>query len=165
MGPPLFPPMGSWFLLSRVGMAYPMAQQVKNLPVVQETLETWVWSLGWEDPWRRKWHPTPVFLLEKSHGWRSLAGYSPWGGRVGHNWVTSLETNEKENKMIQNSIGFSKSSSNRVVYSDINTSLFQETRKISSKQCELNLKKLEKEQIKFKINIRKEIIKLRAEIP
>ena len=23
--------------------------------------------------------PTPVFLPEKSHGWRSLAGYSPWG--------------------------------------------------------------------------------------
>ena len=30
-------------------------------------------------PWRRKWHPTPVFLPGKSHGWRSLAGYSPWG--------------------------------------------------------------------------------------
>ena len=28
-------------------------------------------------PWRRKWQPTPVFLLEKSHGQRSLAGYSP----------------------------------------------------------------------------------------
>ena len=30
-------------------------------------------------PWRRKWHPTPVFLPGKSHGQRSLAGYSPWG--------------------------------------------------------------------------------------
>ena len=30
-------------------------------------------------PWRRKWKPTPVFLSGKSHGWRSLAGYSPWG--------------------------------------------------------------------------------------
>ena len=30
------------------------------------------------DPWRRKWQPTPVFLLGKSHGQRSLAGYSPW---------------------------------------------------------------------------------------
>ena len=31
-------------------------------------------------PWRKKWHPTPVFLLEESHGQRSLAGYSlPWG--------------------------------------------------------------------------------------
>ena len=26
-------------------------------------------------PWRRKWQPTPVFLLGKSHGQRSLAGY------------------------------------------------------------------------------------------
>ena len=30
-------------------------------------------------PWRRKWQPTPVFLPGKSHGWSSLAGYSPWG--------------------------------------------------------------------------------------
>ena len=30
-------------------------------------------------PWRRKWQPTPVFLPGKSHGRRSLAGYSPWG--------------------------------------------------------------------------------------
>ena len=29
-------------------------------------------------PWRRKWKPTPVFLPEKFHGQRSLAGYSPW---------------------------------------------------------------------------------------
>jgi len=37
------------------------------------------------DPWiekiplKRKWQPIPVFLHEKSHGQRSLAGYSPWG--------------------------------------------------------------------------------------
>ena len=30
-------------------------------------------------PWRRKWQPIPVFLPGKSHGQRSLAGYSPWG--------------------------------------------------------------------------------------
>jgi len=30
-------------------------------------------------PWRRKWHPTPVLLPGKSHGQRSLVGYSPWG--------------------------------------------------------------------------------------
>ena len=29
--------------------------------------------------WRRKWHPTPVLLPGKSHGWRSLVGFSPWG--------------------------------------------------------------------------------------
>ena len=38
-------------------------------------------------PWRRAWLPTPVFLPGKSHGWRSLAGYSPWGH-------TELDTTE-----------------------------------------------------------------------
>ena len=28
---------------------------------------------------RRQWHPTPVLLPGKSHGWGSLVGYSPWG--------------------------------------------------------------------------------------
>ena len=36
-------------------------------------------------PWSRKWQPTPVFLPGESLGQRSLTGYSPWGGRVGHN--------------------------------------------------------------------------------
>ena len=40
--------------------------------------ETWVQSLDWKIPWRRKWQATPVFLPEESHGQRSLAGYSPW---------------------------------------------------------------------------------------
>ena len=40
--------------------------------------ETRVRSLGREDPWRRKWHPTPVSLPRESHGRRSLEGYSPW---------------------------------------------------------------------------------------
>ena len=30
-------------------------------------------------PWRKKWQPTSIFLPGKSHGQRSLAGYSPWG--------------------------------------------------------------------------------------
>ena len=30
-------------------------------------------------PWRRAQPPTPVFLPGESHGWRSLADYSPWG--------------------------------------------------------------------------------------
>ena len=29
--------------------------------------------------WRRRWHPTPVLLPGKPHGWRSLVGCSPWG--------------------------------------------------------------------------------------
>ena len=35
----------------------------------------WVGKISW----RRKWHPTPVFLPGESHGQRSLADYSPWG--------------------------------------------------------------------------------------
>ena len=30
-------------------------------------------------PWRRKRQPTPVSLPGKSHGRRSMVGYSPWG--------------------------------------------------------------------------------------
>ena len=33
-------------------------------------------------PWRSKWQPTPVFLPGKSHGQRSLVGYSPWDRKV-----------------------------------------------------------------------------------
>ena len=31
------------------------------------------------DSWRRQWHPTPILLPVKSHGWWSLVGCSPWG--------------------------------------------------------------------------------------
>ena len=37
--------------------------------------EPWVGKI----PWRRKWQPTPVLLPGKSHGQRSLVGYSLWG--------------------------------------------------------------------------------------
>ena len=41
-----------------------MTQTVKNLPAIGET---WVLSLGWEDPpWRKAWQPTPVFLPRES---------------------------------------------------------------------------------------------------
>ena len=36
-------------------------------------------SLGWEEPLEKEMATTPVFLPGKSHGQRSLAGYSPWG--------------------------------------------------------------------------------------
>ena len=36
---------------------------VKNLPAMRDT---WVRSLGWEDPLRRAWQPTLVFLPEES---------------------------------------------------------------------------------------------------
>ena len=53
---------------------------------MQEKQEMQVQSLGHKIPWRRRWQPTPVFLLGKSHGERSLVGYSP-RGRKSLTWL------------------------------------------------------------------------------
>ena len=59
-----------------------VAQTVKNPPV---TWETWVQSLGWEDPWRRKWLPTPVFLPGETPWAEEPGGVQSIGSpRVGH---------------------------------------------------------------------------------
>ena len=71
------------------GMGYPLqyswaplvAQLVKNLPAM---LETWVPSLGWEDPLEKGMATHSSILTGESHGQRSLVGYSPWGRRGGH---------------------------------------------------------------------------------
>ena len=55
-----------------------MAQMVKNLPA---NAEDRVRSLGQGDPLEKETQLTPVFLPEKSHGQRSLVGYSPRGGK------------------------------------------------------------------------------------
>ena len=49
---------------------------VKNLPANAENGRDVGLILGQGIPWKRKWHPTPVFLAGVSHGQRSLAGYS-----------------------------------------------------------------------------------------
>ena len=49
---------------------------IKCLPARRETR---VRFLCGKIPWRWKWQSTPAFLPGKSHGWRSLIGYSPWG--------------------------------------------------------------------------------------
>ena len=41
-------------------------------------------------PWRRVWHPTPVFLTRESHGQGSLVGHSP-SGRQESNTVEVTE--------------------------------------------------------------------------
>ena len=51
-----------------------VAQMVKCLQSGRPRFDPWVGVI----PWRRKWHPTPVPLPGKSHGWRSLVCYSPW---------------------------------------------------------------------------------------
>ena len=53
-----------------------VAQMVKNLPAMQET---WVLSLGWEDPLEEEMATHCSILAGEFHGQRSLAGYSPQG--------------------------------------------------------------------------------------
>ena len=52
-----------------------------RLPSRRSKFNPWVRKI----PWRRKWQPAPVFLTGKSHGQRSLVGYSPWDCRVRRN--------------------------------------------------------------------------------
>ena len=52
-----------------------MGQRVKHLPAMQET---WVRSLGQEDPLEKEMATHSVLLPGKSHGQRSLVDYSPW---------------------------------------------------------------------------------------
>ena len=66
------------------GIGYPLqyswaslvAQLVKKLAATQET---WVLTLGQEDPLEKGCLPIPVFLSGEFHGQRSLAGCSLWG--------------------------------------------------------------------------------------
>ena len=49
---------------------------VKKLPAMWET---WVRSLGWKDPLEKGLATDSSILAWKTHGQRSLGGYSPWG--------------------------------------------------------------------------------------
>ena len=53
---------------------------VKNTPANAGDIRDMA-SFSWvrKIPWRRAWQPTPVSMPGKSHGQRSLVGYSPWG--------------------------------------------------------------------------------------
>ena len=67
-------------VIPKIEVASQVAQLVKNLPAQCRRhkrcgLDLWVRKI----PWRRKWQPTLVCLPRKSHGQRSLVGYSPWG--------------------------------------------------------------------------------------
>ena len=53
-----------------------MAHTAKYLPAM---LETWVRSLGWEDPLEEEMATHSSILAGECHGQRSLMGYSPWG--------------------------------------------------------------------------------------
>ena len=70
-------------------MGFPGGSAVNNLPVgAGDSFNSWVSKI----PWRRKWHPIPVFLPGKSHGQRSLAGYNTVHGvAVRYNLATKQQ--------------------------------------------------------------------------
>ena len=54
--------------------------------------ETWIQSLGWEDPLEEDMTTPSSILPWESHGQRSLAGYSPWGWKsIKYNLRTSQQ--------------------------------------------------------------------------
>ena len=61
-------------------LSFLVAQLVKNPPAVRET---WGQPLGWEDPLEKGMATNSRFWPGEFHGL-----YSPWGHRVGHDWVT-----------------------------------------------------------------------------
>ena len=66
-----------------------MAQQVKNLPAMQEAQETWIWFLSWDEiHWRGKWYS---FFQERMFQY-SFLEKTPWTEKPGKlqsvQWVT-----------------------------------------------------------------------------
>ena len=84
------------FLVSNIEMGLPWWLSGKE-PACQcrrRGFGPWVGKI----PWRKKWQPTPVFLPEKSHGQRSLVGYSPWGRKESD--TTEQLNNNKNSQLI-----------------------------------------------------------------
>ena len=88
--------------------------------------------------WRRKWQPTPVLLPGKSHGWKSMVGYSPWRCKeqdtIERLHFTSLQTLGWEELMPQVSVSKSIFSSLFLCYllGKVVLSFFQVTNSLFS---------------------------------
>ena len=72
---------------NRTGVFCMAGRFFTNWAIREAKQETWVQSLGREDPRLS----TPVLLPGKFHGQRSLAGYSPWGRKKSNmmEWVNN----------------------------------------------------------------------------
>ena len=80
------------YFLPSSSVGFPHGSVVKNLPAKEamrvRRFGPWVKKI----PWRGKGQPSPVFLPGKSHGQRSLAGYSPWGSiTIRHDWAVQQQ--------------------------------------------------------------------------
>ena len=81
-----------FIITSPVSWASIVAQTVKYLPAIQET---WVWSLGWEDPLEKEM-ATHLSILAWRIPWTEEPGGLQSMGlqRAGHDWATNTHTPE-----------------------------------------------------------------------
>ena len=67
-----------------------MVQMVKNLPAMKET---WVRSLGWEDPLEKRMATYSSILAWRISWTEEPGGLQSRGSQiVGHDWVTNKDT-------------------------------------------------------------------------
>ena len=93
-----------------------VAQMVKCLPAMQET---WVQSLGWEDPLEKEMathsstHAWKIPWMEKSGGLQSMGSQ-----RVGHDWATPLSLNLCKRNYLYGDLPFYKIQVNHFMAQD-----------------------------------------------
>ena len=71
--------MQTFLLVPKALMGFPGGSAIKNLPAMEEKLQTQFQSLGWEDPLEEGMATQYSILAWEIRGQRSLVGYSPWG--------------------------------------------------------------------------------------
>ena len=71
-------PVLNYLLAYAQTQASQVVQRLKHLPSMQES---WVRSLGWEDPLEKEIATHSSILAWKPHGQRSLVGYTPRGSK------------------------------------------------------------------------------------
>ena len=87
---------------STLAWKIPWTEEPSGLQSRGSTVQSTEWlhfhfSLSTFMHWRRKWQPTPVFLLGESQGWGSLVGCRLWGqvaqSRTRLKWLSSSSSN------------------------------------------------------------------------
>ena len=94
--------------MSLVFKGFPCSSDGKE----SEMQETQVWSLGWEDPWRKEWQPTLVFVPENSMDRGAWQAIVHGVAKSWHNWVTNplvfeLNSIEKSSEWLKTKAFFS----------------------------------------------------------
>ena len=85
--PPRCSQIGNGKKKFNIVVSFPGGSAVKNLPAVQETQETWVWSLGQEDPLEEGITPHSSIFAWRMPRTEEPGGLQSTGlQRVGHDW-------------------------------------------------------------------------------